>query len=97
MHIQSDKLPVVHCEIEPPHVGLDVVLKTFLLPTGASPIITELGLKDLFGETCVGRADDMSSPPKSVLHQYSGDAVHGFLQNADVGPSVLPVDPEDAA
>ena len=44
---------------------------------------------------CVGHANDMVSPSELALHYCGGDTEHvGLLQNADVGTSVLPADPE---
>lgn len=44
---------------------------------------------------CVGHADGMARPSELVLH-YCGDAGHvSFLQNTDVGASVLQADPQN--
>ncbi len=73
--------------------GLNVVL---ILSTSCLTTFLQLGVQDLFGEMCIGHADDMALPSKLILHYSSGDAGHvGFLQDADVSASVLSADPQN--
>lgn len=76
-------------------VGLDVVFNMFLLPNRDPQAFLQLGIQDLFVEKCVGHVDDLNCPSELVLYFCSVDAVHVcFLQNGNVGASVLPADPQ---
>ncbi len=94
--VQCNVFPVARSNMEFLQNGFNVVLITFLLSTSCSTTFLQLGVQDLFGETCFGHADDMARPSKLILHYSSGNAGHvGFLQDADVSASVLPADPQN--
>ncbi len=94
--VQCNVFPVAQSNMEFLQVGLNVVLITFILSISCSTAFLELGVQDLFGETCIGHADNMARPSKLILHYSSGYAGHVcFLQDADVSASVLPADPQN--
>ncbi len=94
--VQCNVFPVARSNMEFLQNGLNVALIMFILSTSCLTAFLQLGVQDMFGQTCIGHADDMAHPSKLILHYISGDAGHvGFLQDADVSLSVLPADPRN--
>lgn len=64
--------------------SLNVVFKAFIMSTRGSLTFSQLGVLDLFGETCVGHVNGMVG---------CSDALHNdFLQNTGLGAPVAPSD-----
>lgn len=66
MPVQCSVLPVVQCDVKHLQVGLDVALVAFLLPAGGSLAFLQLRTQDLFGQSCLGHADDVADPAKLI-------------------------------
>ncbi len=64
--VQCNVFPVARSNMEFLQNCLNVVLIRFILSTSCSTAFLQLGVQDLFGETCIGHADDMARPSKLI-------------------------------
>ena len=90
---RSETLPGLRVDVKVFEGGFQRVFEAFLLASCSTLALAEFPIKELFGDSAVRHARDMTCPSELGFADYGGDGLEPrALQDFCIGNSILPVD-----